>query len=92
MEKGQLRKEGESVDKNSVPAAKSDENAEIGNEVIKDSFGNEIKVEKSKTMTDKEKKQAIKKLQKQLKEGRKKNTLTDEQKYEIEDKIEALSK
>ena len=64
-------------------------NKEIGDAVVKDSFGNEIKVEKSKTMTDKEKKQAVKKLQKQLKEAKKKGA-SEETIMDLEDKIEAL--
>jgi len=91
MEKGQLRKEGESVAKEEqVGEGDSGGNKEIGDNIVKDSFGNEIKVEKAKQMTDKEKKQAIKKLQKQLKEAKKKGTMSDEQIMELEDKIDAL--
>ena len=89
MEKGQLRKEGESVEKESSSDSK-DENALIGDDVVKDSFGNEIKVEKTKAMTEKEKKHAIKKLQKQLKEAKKKGTMNEEQLMDLEDQIEAL--
>ena len=52
MEKGRLRKEGESIEKK-----------EEGNEIIKekndtiiDSLGNEIKIERKVQLTDKEKK------------------------------------
>ena len=86
MEKGQLRKEGESV----TTKEDTSSNNIITDDVVKDSFGNEIKVDKKKELTDKEKKQEIKKLQKKLKEGKKKKTLTDEEIYEIEDKIESL--
>ena len=41
-------------------------------------------------MTEKEKKQAIKKLQKQIKEAKKKGTMSEEQIMELEDKIDAL--
>ena len=90
MEKGLLRKEGESIDKNVEGNNEPGENTLIGDVIIKDSYGNEIKVEKAKTMTDKEKKKEIKKLQKQMKEMKKKGTMSEEQKYELEDKIEAL--
>ena len=89
MEKGQLRKEGESVAKEEAVEEDAGGNKEIGDAVVKDSFGNEIKVEKSKTMTDKEKKQAVKKLQKQLKEAKKKGA-SEETIMDLEDKIEAL--
>ena len=89
MEKGQLRKEGESVAKEEAVEGDAGGNKEIGDAVVKDSFGNEIKVEKSKTMTDKEKKQAVKKLQKQLKEAKKKGA-SEETIMDLEDKIEAL--
>ena len=86
MEKGQLRKEGESV----TTKEDTSSNNIITDDVVKDSFGNEIKVDKKKALTDKEKKQEIKKLQKKIKEGKKKKTLTDEEIYAIEDQIEAL--
>ena len=89
MEKGQLRKEGESVAKEEAVEGDAGGNKEIGENVIKDAYGNEIKVEKSKTMTDKEKKQAVKKLQKQLKEAKKKGA-SEETIMDLEDKIEAL--
>jgi elongation factor 3 len=89
MEKGQLRKEGESVAKEEAVEGDAGGNKEIGDAVVKDSFGNEIKVEKSKTMTDKEKKQAVKKLQKQLKEAKKKGA-SEETIMDLEDKIDAL--
>ena len=89
MEKGQLRKEGESMAKEEESKEDTGGNKEIGDDVVKDAYGNEIKVEKSKTMTDKEKKQAVKKLQKQLKEMKKKGA-REETIIELEDKIEAL--
>ena len=86
MEKGRLRKEGASVEK-----------VEEGNSIIKpkdeivfDSFGNEMKVERKVKMTDKEKKREIKSLQKQIKDGKKKKLLTEDEIAELEDKIEAL--
>jgi len=89
MEKGLLRKEGDSVDKNIVEEVT---HKIIGDDIVKDSYGNEIKVEKTKTMTVKEKKIEIKNLQKKIKDGRKRNTLSDDQIFAIEDKIDELKK
>lgn len=86
MEKGQLRKEGESIEKK-----KEDENVlKAGDETVFDSFGNEIKVEKKVTLSDKEKKKTIRSLQKQIKDGKKKGTLTESEIMELEDKLDAL--
>ena len=86
MEKGRLRKEGESIEKK-----------EEGNEIIKekndtiiDSLGNEIKIERKVQLSDKEKKKAIKALQKQIKDGRKKGTLTEDEIMKLEDELEEL--
>jgi hypothetical protein len=57
------------------------------NESVFDSFGNEIKVEKKVTLSDKEKKKAIKAIQKQIKDGKKKGTLNDSEIAELEDKL-----
>jgi len=46
-----------------------------------------VKVNKVKTMTDKERKKAIKELEKRLKEHKKKNTLSDAEVWELEDKM-----
>ena len=86
MEKGQLRKEGESIEKK-----KEGENElKTGDETVFDSFGNEIKVEKKVALSDKEKKKAIKSIQKQIKDGKKKGTLTESEILELEDKLDAL--
>ena len=50
--------------------------------------GDSIKVDKKKNLSDKEKKKEIKTLQKKNKDGRKKNTLTEEQILDLEDKIQ----
>ena len=86
MEKGRLRKEGESVAKETEAV----DSIEKKNEVVFDSFGNELQVEKKVKMTDKEKKRAMKTLQKQIKEGKKKGTLTSSEIEELEDKLDAL--
>ena len=89
MEKGRLRKEGESTGR---PGAEeeSQEQKLIGDDVVKDSFGNEIKVDKKKELSAKEKKQEIKKLQKKLKEGKKKGTMSEDDMVELEAKIDEL--
>ena len=86
MEKGRLRKEGESVsvheeDKNKMKNQ---------DEVVFDSFGNEIKVDKKINLSDKEKKREIKDLKKKLANGKKKKILTEDECYEIENKIAVL--
>ncbi len=91
MEKGNLRKEGESISKFEETAG-SGANTIIGDDVMHDAYGNEIKIDKKKTLTDKEKKKAIKNLQKKIKEGKKKNTLTQEQLWDLESQIEELQK
>ena len=90
MEKGYLRKEGESVSK--FEEEKNDENKLIGDDVMKDAYGNEIVINKKKQLSDKEKKTMVKKLQKKIKDGKKKGILTEEQIMDIEDEIEELKK
>lgn len=85
MEAGRLRREGESV-------AKDDDNAD-GNaapEEIKDAFGNTIKVNAQKSLSDKEKKAELKKIEKQLKDHAKKKNLSEEEYWELMDRKEEL--
>ncbi len=86
MEKGRLRREGESVEKEQEKKDKLVDK----NEKIFDSFGNEVVVEKEVKLSDKEKKREIKKLEKLLREGKKKGILTDTEMQEIEEKLDAL--
>ena len=83
MEKGRLRREGESIVK------EDNTNLEIKSkdEVIIDSMGNEIKIEKKVELSDKEKKKQLKTLQKQLKDGKKKGLLSNDEIAELEDQI-----
>jgi len=93
MEKGRLRKEGESVDRSLAAAAEDQDtgsNTIIGDVIVKDSYGNEIKVKRETALTAKEAKQEIKKLLKKIKDGKKKKTLTEEQIWELEEKVETL--
>jgi elongation factor 3 len=86
MEKGRLRREGESL-------AKEEEKKDVledKNEKIFDSFGNEVIVEKKVKLSDKEKKREIKKLEKLLREGKKKGILTETEMNEIEEQLDEL--
>ena len=87
MEAGKLRREGASVEKEEE---KSSGNKQMDSGIIKDAYGNEIKVERQLTLTASEKKSKAKKLAKQLKDGKKNNTLTEDEIYELEDQIIAL--
>ena len=88
MEAGNLRREGASVEKEEEKPQKG--NKEISDGIVKDAYGNEIKVEYKKTLSASEKKSNAKKLAKQLKDGKKNNTLTEDEIYELEDQINAL--
>ena len=83
MEKGRLRREGESIVK------EDNTNTEIKSkdEVIIDSMGNEIKIEKKVELSEKEKKKQIKSLQKQIKDGKKKGLLDESEIAELEEQI-----
>ena len=59
-------------------------------ETVFDSFGNEMKVERKVALTDKEKKREIKSIQKQIKDGKKKKTMSDDEIAELEEKLEQL--
>jgi len=83
--KGRLRIEGESV------AAEQD--ATSGNKEQEDVFdgaGNKIDVTKNLILSDKDKKKIIKDLEKKLKEGKKNSTLSDEEMWELQDKLTEL--
>merc|ERR1712242_81388 len=83
MNKGYLRIEGESVD----TSAKAEEGNK-GPEVVYDGAGNKIEVKKA--LSEKEKKKAIKDLEKKLKDSIKKGTISEEERWEMEDKLQAL--
>jgi len=85
MEAGRLREEGE------IQLGEDDmDAADIGPEEIVDASGNKIEVNKVKLMSDKDRKKAIKELEKRLKENKKKNTLSEAEMWELTDKLEAL--
>jgi len=82
---GRLRIEGESVD---VDDGKDGGNK--GPDEVFDASGNKIEVNKNVMLTDKDKKKLIKDLEKKVKDGKKKKTLSDEEVWEIEDKLNEL--
>jgi len=87
MNKGYLRIEGESK------ADDADEEAS-GNKVqedILDASGNKIEQNAVDNSSDKEKKKKLKELEKKLKDGVKKKTLSDEEKWALEDQILELN-
>ena len=86
MEAGRLREEGElQLDEDDDLAAQA-----AAAEDVVDQYGNKIEVNKAKTMTDKERKKAIKEIEKKLKEHKKKNTLSDAEMWELQDKLNEL--
>merc|ERR1712217_82932 len=85
MQGGRLRIEGESVD---TSEGKDDRNK--GPDEVYDGAGNKIEVKNNAALSDKEMKKAIKDIEKKLKDGKKKKTLTDEDLWEIEDKLNEL--
>merc|ERR1712238_590274 len=85
MKGGRLRIEGESVD---TSEGKDDGN--IGPDEVYDGAGNKIEVKKNAILSDKDKKKALKDLEKKLKEGKKKNILSEEEMWEIEDKLNEI--
>merc|ERR1719203_104289 len=85
MNKGKLRIEGESV-----AAEEEVASGNVGADEVFDGAGNKIDVKKSKVMSEKDCKKAIKDIEKKLKDGIKKGTLSDEEKWEIEDKLNEL--
>jgi elongation factor 3 len=81
---GRLREEGEVVGDETIDTGAD------GPDEITDAQGNKIEVNKAKTMTDKERKKAIKEIERRLKEHKKKNTLSDAEMWELQDKVAEL--
>merc|ERR1719203_2498782 len=83
MDAGHLRAEGgEYVD---VKLEK-----EVGDDTVVDANGNVIDVQRSKKMDPKDVKKAIKDVEKKLKDGAKNKTLSDEETWALEDKLNEL--
>merc|ERR1712050_478962 len=85
MKGGYLRIEGESVE---TEASKGEANK--GPDEVYDGAGNKIDVKKNQNFDDKTMKKMIKDLEKKLKEGNKKGTLSDDESWELEDKLNEL--
>merc|ERR1711972_273803 len=85
MQGGRLRIEGESVD---TSEGKDDGNK--GPDEVYDAAGNKIDVKAQQKLSAKDAKKAIKDIEKKLKDGKKKKTLTDEEMWEMEDKLNEL--
>merc|ERR1712232_1111957 len=86
MKGGYLRIEGGSVEK------EGDKEAAAGKsqEVVYDGAGNKIDVKANIALSAKDTKKAIKDLEKKLKDGQKKKTLTEEEVWEMQDKLTEL--
>ena len=88
MEAGRLREEGEiQLDEDEEEALK---NAAGQQDEIIDGSGNVIQVNKAKTMSDKDRKKAVKEIEKKLKDHKKKNTMSDAEMWELMDKLAEL--
>merc|ERR1712139_36942 len=86
MHKGKLRIEGAPVEE-----AADEKSKELGpKEDVYDGAGNKIDVKANADVSAKDAKKQIKELEKKIKDGKKKKTLTDEEMWELEDKITAL--
>merc|ERR1712216_21424 len=86
MKGGHLRIEGESKANDAEEEEISGNKAQ---EDIVDASGNKIEQNAVDNSSDKEKKKKLKELEKKLKDGLKKKTLSDEEKWALEDQIEA---
>jgi len=80
---GRLREEGELKFQDEIEA-------QAGPDEIFDESGNKIDVNKAKSMDSKEMKKAIKEIEKKLKDAKKNDNLSDEEKWELGDKLEEL--
>merc|ERR1712216_219412 len=85
MNKGRLRIEGESMD---TSEGKTDGN--VGPDEVFDGAGNKINVNKLRPTTDKEEKKEIKDLEKKMKEGKKKGLYSEDELWEMEDRLNEL--
>merc|ERR1712038_1978259 len=87
MNKGYLRIEGGAPQKE----AAEEKAKELGpKEDVFDGAGNKIDVKANEAVSAKDAKKKIKDLEKKIKDGKKAKTLTEEEMWEIEDKIAAL--
>lgn len=83
MDAGHLRAEGgEYVD------VKMEDKG--GDDTFIDGSGNQIDVKRDKALSDKDVKKAIKDIEKKLKDNKKNKTLSDDEAWELEDKLSEL--
>merc|ERR1719401_2193622 len=90
MSKGRLRIEGESVD--TLGSKQLDGDQKQQDEIF-DGAGNKITIQRIGTKSEKERKRELKDLEKKMKDAkdpRKKETLTEEEQWELADKIAEL--
>merc|ERR1712050_217546 len=80
---GRLREEGEIVGDEGIEAQE-------GPDEVYDESGNKIDVKKAKPMEAKDIKKSIKDIEKKLKDHKKKNNLSEEEAWELEDKLVEL--
>jgi elongation factor 3 len=81
MDAGHLSREGEVVGDEEIVVE------EAPDEIV-DGSGNVVKVNKAVTMSEKDRKKAIKEIEKKLKEHKKKKHLSDAEMWELQDKLE----
>merc|ERR1711985_71531 len=81
---GRLREEGE------IAKDDAEIEAQEGPDEVYDESGNKIDVKKNKPMEAKDIKKAIKDVEKKLKDHKKKNNLSEEEAWELEDKLAEL--
>lgn len=84
MEAGRLRREGESVAKEEAEG-----NGNVTIDEVKDAFGNTINVKQDGN--EKQMKQELKRVEKQLKDHKKKPFLSDEEMWELQDRRDELN-
>jgi len=80
---GRLREEGELKFEGEIEETQ-------GPDEVFDESGNKIDVKRNKAMDPKEIKKAIKEIEKKLKDNKKKNTMGEEEMWELGDKLEEL--
>lgn len=85
MKGGYLRIEGESK-----ADEEEDKSGSKAQDEVYDGAGNKIDVKAQVKLSAKDAKKALKDLEKKIKDGKKKKTLTDEELWELEDKINEL--
>ena len=84
MEAGRLRKEGDSA----LLGEEADGN--VAPDEVKDAFGNTIDV-KAQNLGEKEMKAELKRVEKQLKDDKKKKFLSDDERWELEDRRDEIN-